>query len=94
MEIVRHIAVVYESQVREIFSFSFLKDPLKPNHIVCSPELYQSLFGETPYERLTPKEFLNLMVEFYGESEETYKNIERYVLLTYPKDFVNPSNPN
>lgn len=89
MAILRHIAVVDGGKVREIFSFSFKKNPQKPHHIACSPEVYKNLFGETPYESFTPKEFLKLMVEFFGKSDGTYQSIKRYIILTYPNNFVN-----
>jgi len=88
MDIVRHIAVVDEGKVKEIFSFSFRENPKKPHHIACSPDTYKFLFGETPYESYSPKQFLKLMTEFYGKLDGTYKSIERNILLKYPKNFV------
>lgn len=89
MAIVRHIAVVEGGKVREIFSFSFLKYPQKPSNMACSPDVYKFLFGDTPYESCTPREFLKLVVEFYGELDKTYKAIERDIVLNYPSSFVN-----
>jgi len=89
MDIVRHIAVIDGGKVKEIFSFSFLKNPQKPHHIVCSPDIFKLLFGDTPYESLAPKDFLILLIEFYGEMDETYKNIKRDIILKYPRNFIN-----
>jgi len=94
MEVVRHLAIVEGGEPKEFFSFSFLKNPHKPNHINTSPEMYRFLFGETQYESYSPKEFL-LEIEklFGGKKDETFKNIERVILLKYPESFVYQPNP-
>jgi hypothetical protein len=34
------------------------------------------------------------MVKFFSESDGTYQSIKRYVILTYPSNFVNQINTN